>query len=75
MELREGQEGQGQVPDQDEEGTEDPGRETGRSTCGVGALHPTTQVCGEQMDRLVREEEALLETDSPKWSDRVGFCY
>lgn len=65
MELREGQEGQGQVPDQDEEGTEDPGREAGSSTCGIGALHPATQVCWERVNRLMREEAALLETDSP----------
>lgn len=51
--------------DQDEEGTEDPGREAGSSTCGIGALHPATQVCWERVNRLMREEAALLETDSP----------
>lgn len=45
-------------------GTEDSGREAGSSTCGVRALHPTTQVCGEQVDRLGTGEAAFLYTDS-----------
>lgn len=72
LELREGQEAGRQVPDQDEEGTEDPGRENAAAPVVSVPLHSTAQVMGSRWAGRAGKKPCWR-PQSPEWRERLGL--